>query len=268
MTAQIAFEGATLGYGKHVVLRDLSFEIEAGDYLGLVGPNGAGKTTVLRALLGIHKPLAGSVRRAAEVRFGYVPQRDQLNLSYPLSVRDVVRMGRPPRPPFSGAAARRADQEAADRALAQVGLTALADRRLGNLSGGEKQRMLLARALVAEPNVLVLDEPTNGMDLGATTQILTLVRDLRHQQRLTVIFVSHALNEVANAVERIALVVGGRFRLGTTREILTSEILGAMYGIQVDVEHIGGRHVVLPHPGGAVFEDRDPRTRRSASGVA
>jgi ABC-type cobalamin/Fe3+-siderophores transport system ATPase subunit len=183
-------------------------------------------------------------------------------------VRDVVRMGRPPRGPFGGGAAGRADSEAADRALAQVGLTALADRRLGNLSGGEKQRMLLARALVAEPNVLVLDEPTNGMDLGATTQILTLVRELRIQQRLTVIFVSHALNEVANAVERIALVVAGKFRLGTTREILTSETLSGMYGIQVDVEHIGGRHVVLPHPGGALFENVDPRTRRGAPNVA
>jgi zinc/manganese transport system ATP-binding protein len=263
----IAFDGATLGYGKHVVLRDLSFEIREGDYLGLVGPNGAGKTTVLRALLGIHSPLSGVVRRAPNLRFGYVPQRDQLNPSYPLSVADVVRMGRPPRSPWARDA-RRADRAAADRALAQVGLTALADRRLGNLSGGEKQRMLLARALVSEPNVLVLDEPTNGMDLGATTQILTLVRNLRLQQRLTVIFVSHALNEVANAVERIALVVEGRFRLGATREILTSEILSGMYGIQVDVEHIGGRHVVLPHPGGAVFDNTDPRTRRSETNVA
>ena len=267
MNPLIAFEGATLGYGKHVVLRNLSFEIREGDYLGLVGPNGAGKTTVLRALLGIHDPLSGVVRRAPNLRFGYVPQRDQLNPSYPLSVADVVRMGRPPRSPWA-ADARRADRAAADRALAQVGLTALADRRLGNLSGGEKQRMLLARALVSEPNVLVLDEPTTGMDLGATTQILTLVRDLRLQQRLTVIFVSHALNEVANAVERIALVVEGRFRLGATREILTSEILSGMYGIQVDVEHIGGRHVVLPHPGGAVFDNADPRTRRSETNVA
>src|SRR5687768_14096506 len=106
------------------------------------------------------------------------------------------------------------------------------------------------------------------MDPGATTQNLTLVRELRVQQRLTVIFVSHALNEVANAVERIALVVGGKFRLGSTREILTSETLSGMYGIQVDVEHIGGRHVVLPHPGGAVFDDVDPRSRRSTTSVA
>ena len=258
MTALITFEGATLGYGKHIVLRDLSFEIREGDYLGLVGPNGAGKTTVLRALLGIHPPLSGSVRRVPGIRFGYVPQRDQLNLSYPLSVADVVRMGRPPQGSRRG---RREDREAADRALEQVGLSALAGRRLNNLSGGEKQRMLLARALVSDPTVLVLDEPTNGMDLGATTQILSLVRDLREQQRLTVIFVSHALNEVANAVERIALVVGGRFRLGSTGDILTAEILSAMYGITVDVERIGGRHVVLPHPNGGRFPNIDPRTR-------
>jgi ABC-type Mn2+/Zn2+ transport system ATPase subunit len=258
VTALITFERATLGYGKHVVLRDLSFEIREGDYLGLVGPNGAGKTTVLRALLGIHAPLSGAVRRAAGVRFGYVPQRDQLNLSYPLSVADVVRMGRVPR---RGGTARREDRAAADRALEQVGLTALAGRRLTNLSGGEKQRMLLARALVSDPTVLVLDEPTNGMDLGATTQILSLVRELREQQKLTVIFVSHALNEVANAVDHIALVVGGKFRLGSTREILTAEILSAMYGITVDVEHIGGRHVVLPHPNGNRFQNVDPRNR-------
>ena len=258
MTALITFEGATLGYGKHIVLRDLSFEIREGDYLGLVGPNGAGKTTVLRALLGIHPPLSGTVRRIPGIRFGYVPQRDQLNLSYPLSVADVVRMGRPPR---GGRQGRREDREAADRALEQVGLSALAGRRLNNLSGGEKQRMLLARALVSNPTVLVLDEPTNGMDLGATTQILSLVRELREQQRLTVIFVSHALNEVANAVERIALVVGGKFRLGATRDVLTAEILSAMYGITVDVEHIGGRHIVLPHPNGGRFPNIDPRTR-------
>ena len=258
MTALITFDGATLGYGKHVVLRDLSFEIREGDYLGLVGPNGSGKTTVLRALLGIHAPLSGSVRRVPGVRFGYVPQRDQLNLSYPLSVADVVRMGRSPR---GSRQARREDRAAADRALEQVGLTALAGRRLTNLSGGEKQRMLLARALVSAPTLLVLDEPTNGMDLGATTQILSLVRELREEQRLTVIFVSHALNEVANAVERIALVVGGKFRLGATGDILTGEILSAMYGINVDVERIGGRHVVLPHPNGSHFPNIDPRTR-------
>ena len=266
MTALFTFEGATLGYGKHVVLRDLSFEIREGDYLGLVGPNGSGKTTVLRAMLGIHPPLSGTVRRAAGVRFGYVPQRDQLNPSYPLSVADVVRMGRAPRGLWTRGS--REDRAAADRALAQVGLTALAGRRLTNLSGGEKQRMLLARALVSDPTVLVLDEPTNGMDLGATTQILTLVKDLREQQRLTVVFVSHALNEVANAVERIALVVGGRFRLGTTREILTAETLGAMYGITVDVEQIGGRHIVMPHPGGSRFENADPRTRGGKSAIA
>jgi ABC-type Mn2+/Zn2+ transport system ATPase subunit len=258
----IAFEHASLGYGRRAVLEDISFEVNPGDYLGLVGPNGAGKTTVLKALLGIHAPLSGTVRRTPGLRFGYVPQREQLNYNFPLSVADVALMGRPPHARWQRDARAR-DREAVDHALAQVGLTALERRQIRFLSGGERQRMLIARALVSEPTILVLDEPTNGMDLAATTQILALVRQLRREQGITVLLVSHALNEVANEVDHIALVVGGRFRLGTAREILTGEMLTAMYGIPVEVAHFGGRHVVMAQPGPAALEvaAQDPRRR-------
>jgi ABC-type Mn2+/Zn2+ transport system ATPase subunit len=260
VTSLIAFEHASLGYGRRVVLEDISFEVNPGDYLGLVGPNGAGKTTVLKALLGIHRPIAGLLRRQPGLRFGYVPQREQLNYNFPLSVADVVLMGRTPNGRWERAARAR-DRAAVDRALEQVGLTALARRQIRSLSGGERQRMLIARALASEPTMLVLDEPTNGMDLGATTQILALVRQLRRDRGMTVLLVSHALNEVANEVDHIALVVGGRFRLGTTLEILTSDTLTGMYGIPVEVAHFGGRHVVMAQPGPAALEAaaRDPR---------
>src|SRR3982751_6164849 len=132
MTPLVTFDRATLGYGRRVVLSDISFEIPDGDFLGLVGPNGAGKTTILRALLGSLEPLGGTVTRSPTLRFGYVPQRDQVDYNFPLN----------------------------------------------------------ARALVGQPNVLVLDEPTNGMDLVATTQILGLVRELHENDGLTVLMVS------------------------------------------------------------------------------
>jgi ABC-type Mn2+/Zn2+ transport system ATPase subunit len=252
----VTFSGVTLGYGRRAVLSGLSFGIEEGDFLGLVGPNGAGKTTVLRALLGTLKPMAGTVARSGSLRFGYVPQRDQVDYNFPLKVLDVVLMGRFDRIGL-GRRPSAHDRRRAMAALEHVGIPELAERQLTALSGGQKQRTLIARALVGEPNVLVLDEPTNGMDLVSTTQILGLVRELHERDGLTVLMVSHALNEVANYVERIALVVNGGFRIGSVDEIMSEETLSAMYGIPVDVDSFNGHRIVVARreapgsPGGA-----------------
>ena len=244
MTPLVTFDRVTLGYGRRAVLTDISFEIPEGDFLGLVGPNGAGKTTILRALLGSLTPISGTVTRAPTLRFGSVPQRDQVDYSFPLKVLDVVLMGRYDRIGL-GRRPTADDRRRAREALEHVGIADLAERRLTDLSGGQKQRTLIARALVGEPNVLVLDEPTNGMDLVATTQILGLVRELHDRDGLTVLMVSHALNEVANYVARIALVVQGGFRIGTTDEILTQQALSEMYGIAVDVDSFNGHRIVV-----------------------
>ena len=244
MSSLVTFDRATLGYGRRAVLTDISFDIPEGDFLGLVGPNGAGKTTILRALLGSLTPLSGTVSRAPTLRFGYVPQRDQVDYNFPLKVLDVVMMGRYDRIGL-GRRPTQDDRRRAHQALEHVGVDRLADRALADLSGGQKQRTLIARALVGEPNVLVLDEPTNGMDLVATTQILGLVRELHDRDRLTVLMVSHALNEVANYVERIALVVEGGFRIGTTDEIMTEQALSEMYGIPVEVNSFDGHRIVV-----------------------
>jgi manganese/zinc/iron transport system ATP- binding protein len=248
MSALVEFKNATLGYGRKAVLTDLTFQIEEGDFLGLVGPNGAGKTTVLRAILGSLRPLSGTVTRAQGMRFGYVPQRDQVDYNFPLKVLDVVMMGRYDR---IGLARRPGahDRARAMAALEHVGIVDLAERFLSDLSGGQKQRTLIARALVGEPTVLVLDEPTNGMDLVSTTQILGLVRELHDRDRLTVLMVSHALNEVANYVQRIALVMEGQFRIGTVDEIMTEETLTEMYRIPVEVDSFAGHRVVLARRG-------------------
>ena len=244
MTALVRFEHATLGYARRVVLSDLSFEIPEGDFLGLVGPNGAGKTTILRAILGSLKPLSGVVEVRSGLRFGYVPQRDSVDYGFPLKVIDVVMMGRYDR---IGLARRPTndDRDRAMKALAHVGIAKLADRELSALSGGQKQRALIARALVGEPTILVLDEPTNGMDLVSTTQILSLVRWLHERDKLTVLMVSHALNEVANYVNRIALTMEGAFRIGSVDEIVTEKTLTHMYGIPVEVDEVHGHRIVV-----------------------
>ncbi|MDB4947900.1 MAG: hypothetical protein JWM27_549 [Gemmatimonadetes bacterium] len=244
MSDLVTFRGVRLGYGRRTILSGLDFSIPEGDFLGLVGPNGAGKTTVLRGILGSLRPLEGTIAVDPGLRFGYVPQRDQVDYSFPLKVLDVVMMGRYDRIGL-GRRPGADDRRRAVAALEHVGIADLADRQLGDLSGGQKQRTLIARALVGEPNLLILDEPTNGMDLVSTTQILGLVRELHETDGMTVIMVSHALNEVANYVERIALVVGGGFRIGTVDEIMSESVLSAMYGIPVDVDSFNGHRIVV-----------------------
>ena len=242
--ALVSFRDATLGYGRHAVLRGFNLDILDGDFLGIVGPNGAGKTTILRTFLGSLKPLAGVVTIAPGLRYGYVPQRDVVDTLFPLRVLEVVLMGRYDRIGI-GRRPTATDRELARKALERVGIAHLADRPLTALSGGQRQRTLIARALVGEPNVLVLDEPTNGMDLVATTQILGLVRDLHERTGLTVVMVSHALNEVANYVERIALVHESGYVVGTVDDVMTQQALSAMYGIPVEVSSFEGHRIVL-----------------------
>lgn len=244
MTDLVRFEQVSLGYGRRPLLRDLAFRLAAGDFLGLVGPNGSGKTTVLRGLLGTLQPLEGTIDIAAGVSFGYVPQREQIDSRYPLQVLDVVLMGRYHRIGL-GRRPSASDRAAALDALGRVGMAEMAGRHIGGLSGGQKQRALIARALVGNPTVLVLDEPTNGLDLVATTQILGLIRELHDQDRLTVLMVSHALNEVANYVDQIGLLVEGRLRLGPVDEVLTERSLSDLYGIPVEVASFTGHRIVL-----------------------
>jgi manganese/zinc/iron transport system ATP- binding protein len=244
MASLVKLDRATLGYGRRAVLSDLTFDIPEGDFLGLVGPNGAGKTTILRAILGTLQPISGRVTRAPGLRFGYVPQRDSVDYGFPLKVIDVVMMGRYDRIGL-GRRPMENDRKRACDALAHVGILDLAERPLSALSGGQKQRTLIARALVGEPNFLVLDEPTTGMDLVATTQILGLVRELHERDNLTVLMVSHALNEVANYVNRIALVLEGAFRIGNVDEIMNEQTLTAMYGIPVEVNAFNGHRIVV-----------------------
>lgn len=248
MAPLITFEHVTLGYGANVVLRDVSFTIYEGDYFGLVGPNGAGKTTLLRAMLGTLIPMEGTVtvaeRDGKPTRFGYVPQRETVDYVMPYTVEEVVMMGR-----YRHVGLLRRPQEQdrvlVRRALQHTGIEDLRDAAYNELSGGQKQRALIARALAAEPDVLILDEPTNGMDLPSRSSILDLIDHLHDEDRLTVIMVSHLLDDVANHVKRIALVERAFFQVGDVEEVLTAENLSALYEMPVTVVDVRGGKVIL-----------------------
>mgnify|MGYP001295965247 CR=1 FL=1 len=245
MDTFIEFDHVTLGYGRRAVLRDIKLEVAAGDFLGIVGPNGAGKTTLLKALLGSLRPLHGAIRIPERgLVFGYVPQRQAVDETFPLTVRELILMGRFARIGLFRRP-RSEDHARVIEAAEHVGIPDLLDRRYRTLSGGQKQRTLIARALAAEPTVLVLDEPTNGMDLPAENAIMELVRRLHVEDRLTVVMVSHLLNVVASYVARLAIVGGGRLEVGPIATMLTAEKLTALYGTAVRVHHLDGSAVVL-----------------------
>jgi len=244
----LSFDRVTLGYGRRVVVANVDLEVPAGDFLGIVGPNGAGKTTLLKALLGTLAPLAGSIRIPDGVVFGYVPQRQAVDETFPLTVREMILMGRFARIGLLRRPSRE-DQARVAECAEHVGIEDLFERRYRTLSGGQKQRTLIARALAAEPTILVLDEPTNGMDLPAEHAMMELVRRLHREDGLTVVMVSHLLNVVASYVSRLAIVGGGRLDVGAVDAMLTAPKLTALYETPVRVHHVGGSTVVLPGDG-------------------
>lgn len=246
----IEFRGVSLGYGATPILHNLSFTIEEGDFFAAVGPNGAGKTTILRAILRILVPQAGEIRlanrAASPLAFGYVPQERELDPIFPLTAQEIVLMGRTKR---LGPWRRwgNEDRRIALRSLEEAGIAHLAKIPFQELSGGQKQRTLIARALAAEPDVLVFDEPTAGMDLPSERSIMELVRRLHQETHLTIVMVTHNLNVVANYAKRLAIVdrERGIFSVGAVEEILTAEQLSRLYGTGVRVYEIEGRKTIL-----------------------
>jgi ABC-type Mn2+/Zn2+ transport system ATPase subunit len=245
----IEFSRVTVGYGRNAVIRDVSFTVTEGDFFGMVGPNGAGKTTILRTILGILPPMSGTIVQqrpgGGTLRFGYVPQRDSIDLILPYTVREVVMMGRYRRIGLIRGLGN-ADRTIVERSLAHAGILELQDHRFRDLSGGQKQRTLIARALASEPDVLILDEPTNGMDLSSRLAILELASTLRREDRLTVIMVSHLLDDVANHARTIALVEREFVVVGRREEVLTSELLSSLYRLPIKVMHEDGTTSILP----------------------
>lgn len=251
--ALLVIRGASLGYGRRVVLESVDLTIERGAFVGIVGPNGSGKTTLLRAILGIDEPLAGKIEIGPNpsVRVGYVPQRARIDPIFPLRVRDLVAMGRyPHRGPLARSTPQ--DEAAIHTAARSVAIENLLDRPYRELSGGQQQRALLARALATEPDLLVLDEPTNGMDLAAEYGLCAVVERLHRELGTTVLFVTHLLHLVSDVATELVLIApaagGGASRCiaGERDSILTESKLSELYGIPITVERLRDRTVIAP----------------------
>lgn len=244
----VRFDAVTLGYGGLPVLRQLSFAVHRGTFLGIVGPNGSGKSTILRAVIGLLAPQEGTIARDGHPYIGYVPQRDRIDTILPVTAREVVEMGRAAR--LGPLRRLRADDRArVDASLALLGVGDLAPRLFRDLSGGQQQRVLIARALAADPDLLVLDEPTTGMDLASEHAILELLVALNRERGITVLLVTHLLPIVLNAATSILLLDEGRVLYGEADEVLQEDKLRALYGVAVRLATVAGRRTLVVEGG-------------------
>jgi manganese/iron transport system ATP-binding protein len=242
----VELAGVEVGYHGRPVLPPVNLSIAAGAAIGIVGPNGSGKTTLVRTMLGLLMPVQGHIKfpESKRPRFGYVPQRASVDVSFPLTAYEVAlmgrygltRRGRRPRP---------VDVERTRQALVDVDALELSQRPFHALSGGQRQRVLVARALASEPEILVLDEPTTGLDLPGEHAMLTLVRSFT-KRGIAVILISHQLGAVADHVEELVVVAGLEHpvAVGPRKELLTSERLSRIYDKPIAVRIVDEHSVI------------------------
>jgi zinc/manganese transport system ATP-binding protein len=235
-------DGVSLSFGSRLVLDDVRFALGAGELVGLIGSNGAGKTTLLRVILGLLRPDRGAVRRPGGV--GYVPQRLVVDPDAPLRAVDLVALGLDGERygPRLRSAARKARVE---EMLDAVDATAFANSRVGTLSGGELQRVLVAHALVADPPLLLMDEPLANLDIASSAEIVELVARLAADKGVTVLLSAHDMNALLAHMARVVYLAGGRAASGTTAEVVRSDVLTELYGYPVRVLEVDGSVVVL-----------------------
>jgi zinc/manganese transport system ATP-binding protein len=237
-------------FGGRQVLSDVSFTLRKGEFAGLIGPNGAGKTTLLRVILGLLQPSRGKVLVDGEQHLrskqliGYVPQKLVIDPDMPLRARDVVSLGLDGNKlGFSFPSRQR--RALIDAALADVGADKFADHRVGELSGGEQQRVLIAHALIGRPRLLLLDEPLANLDLKSEQEIVALLGKLARKHEIGVLLSAHDMNPLLHVMDRIVYVANGHVATGSTDEVVTSEGLTRLYGHHVDVVRVHGRVLVV-----------------------
>ena len=246
----LSVDGVSVSLSGREVLRDVSFRICAGEFTGLIGSNGAGKTTLFRVILGLQAASAGSVKVAGRARsrrnpmIGYVPQKFLLDPDMPLRARDLVGLGLDGHR-FGISRPSRARRELVDEMLAAVDADRFADARVGNLSGGEQQRVLIALALISRPKLLLLDEPLANLDISSEQEIVAVLARLAREQQIAVLLSAHDMNPLLGVMDRIVYVANGRVATGSTDEVVTSEGLTRLYGHQVDVVRVQNRVLVV-----------------------
>ncbi len=247
----LRLENISVRLGGRQILSGVSFSVAPSQFTGLIGPNGAGKTTLLRVILGLQQPTEGRVllngspkTRQGGGLIGYVPQKLAIDQDMPLRARDVVGLGIDGNKlgfPLPSASRRQRITEA----LEAVGADSYADARIGELSGGEQQRVLIAHALIGRPRLLLLDEPLANLDLRSEQGIVSVLARLAHEQGIAVLISAHDLNPLLREIDTVVYVAAGRAAAGRTDEIIQSDVLSALYGSRVDVLHVNGRVLVI-----------------------
>jgi zinc/manganese transport system ATP-binding protein len=252
----LAVDGVTVRLGGREVLHDVRFAIRPGEFVGLIGSNGAGKTTLLRVILGLQPTAAGQVRVAA-AGIGYVPQKIQLDPDVPLRARDLVGLGLDghrlgiPLPS-------RSRRKLVDEMLQAVDAGHLAGARVGQLSGGEQQRILIAHALISRPGLLLLDEPLANLDIASEQEVVALLARIAREQNISVLLSAHDMNPLLPVMDRIVYLAKGRAASGPTDEVVRTEVLSKLYGQHVDVIRVHGRVLVVAGRGDGLDLPAEP----------
>jgi len=266
--AVLSVQGVGARLGGRQVLTDIGFSIAAGEFTGLIGSNGAGKTTLFKVILGTSRHDSGSVliggapRSRRNPLIGYVPQKFSLDPDLPLRARDLVSLGIDGhRLGFSLPSTAR--RRAVDEMLEAVGAQSLADARVGELSGGEQQRVLIGHALISRPKLLLLDEPLANLDLRSAGEVISLVARVAREQRVAVLISAHEINPLLPVMDRIVYLAGGHAVHGRTEDVVRGDVLSKLYGHHVDVLRVHGRVLVVAGAGDA--SNTSPPTPHASS---
>jgi zinc/manganese transport system ATP-binding protein len=260
----IEYESAGVRLGGRSIWRDVTFQVRSGEFVAILGPNGAGKSTLLKALLGVLPLSEGSVRvlgapvRRGNPQIGYLPQRRSFDADVRVRGRDIVRLGLDgmrwgvPLPGlqrlWGGARAREAAARV-EEVIELVDASHYTHRPIGELSGGEQQRLLIAQALVTRPRILLLDEPLESLDLHNQQIVSALIRHISQEQQVTVLMVAHDVNPILSYLDRVIYIGRSHTAIGTPQEVITSETLSRLYDTPIEVLHTrDGRIVVVGQP--------------------
>ncbi len=246
----LTVEDVSVAIGGRQILDRVTFTVGAGQLTGLIGSNGAGKTTLFRVILGLRRPSSGRVRRAGHPlaglnrSVGYVPQNVAIDADLPLRARDLVALGVDGNR-FGLRRRSTACRQLVDEMLAAVDAEGFADARVGRLSGGETQRIMIAHALVGRPALLLLDEPLANLDLRAGKEIVGLLHRISVEQRIAVLLSAHEMNPLLPVMDRVVYLAAGRAASGRTDEVIRTDVLSRLYGHPVKVVRVGGRVLVV-----------------------
>jgi len=243
----LAVDRVSVSLSGRQILQDVDFKVRPGEFCGLIGANGSGKTTLLRSILGLQRPSAGSVRiddHGGARSVGYVPQKTLFDPYVPVRARDLVALGLDGhRLGFPLPSTKR--RGLVDEMLRAVDAEAFADQRIGNLSGGEQQRVLIAHALIRRPRLLLLDEPLANLDIRGVAEVVGVLHRLSKEHKIAVLLSAHDMNPLLSAMDRIVYLANGRAASGRTDEVVRTEVLSKLYGYHIDVVRVHGRVLVI-----------------------